>query len=211
MWVSNMWPSSIWPSSIWPNYNVVVTSGRIIVRSQEIYKPTEYVSANATILGLNILSDVITITEIVTTILCPDSTITTQINNLIESSFVTAEGIKADLDTIKQFAYDLDVLLNSTSPFTVVKTGTSRVISRSQEIYEPTEFISSSAVIFEVNLYSDIISIMERLVDIMVENTTIASSIKSLIESEFIVPTGVNADLPTLKTFAYSLDELLNS
>lgn len=211
MWVSNMWPSNMWVSNMWPNYNVVVTSGRIIVRSQEIYKPTEYVSSNATILGLNIFSDVITITEIITTILCPDSTTTTQINNLVESSFITTGGIKADLDTIKQFAYDLNVLLNSTSPFAVVKTGTSRIISRSQEIYEPTEFISSSAVIFEVNLYSDIISIMERLVDIMVENITIASSIKSLIESEFVASTGVNADLPTLKTFAYDLDELLNS
>jgi hypothetical protein len=87
----------------------------------------------------------------------------------------------------------------------------SRIIARLQELYEKTEYVSSNALILETSLTSDMIDTMNKLVELLVEDTTIEQNIKDLIQTEFVAASiGINADLTTLKRFAYNLNEILN-
>jgi len=86
-----------------------------------------------------------------------------------------------------------------------------RLVSRLQELYEKTEYVSSNALIVETSLTSDIIDAMKKITEILIEDETLEQEVKDLIEEEFVAASiGVNADLTTIKRFAYNLNQILN-
>jgi hypothetical protein len=110
MWIEGSWPN-LWPA-IWPNFETPISS-RVISRFQEIYKATQYVSSDSVILNTNVTSDIISMMDKIVDALFEETDRATEVKALITEKFITTNGVKADLMTIRNFVDELQILVNS--------------------------------------------------------------------------------------------------
>jgi hypothetical protein len=108
MWPNNTW-LDIWPN-IWPAYSF--EQERLISIFQELFRKTEYYSIDNVILQTRVLSDIINIMEDIVDILFEDTSIATNVKNLINTTFISGSEVDNNITTIQTFATNLNTLLN---------------------------------------------------------------------------------------------------
>jgi hypothetical protein len=108
MFPINFWIEDIWTAG-WPGD---IPSTGIISLYHELYKKTESYTTDAIVLETNVTSDMILMIEKIVNQLFEDDVLATDVNNLIQTRFISGTDIDNDIENIKAFAVEFDTLLN---------------------------------------------------------------------------------------------------